>query len=147
MTEWTPSMVEERLIEAAAILRRLPTSRTQGYFTTWPAMVVEFCDLVGQTPEPMRRGPPSAAAISRMEVALTWVQWLECEDAKLLWMRAERKSWKEICWRFGIARATANLRMEYALSVIVWKLNRRPLPSKWSRRFLVNRVRFLSREF
>ncbi|MGE3703340.1 MAG: DUF6362 family protein, partial [Hyphomicrobiaceae bacterium] len=136
--------VEERLVEAATVLRRLPSVRMQGYFSTWPAIFVEFADLVGQTPQPMRPPPPSAAAISRMEAALPWLRWLEADDARLVWMRAEGKPWKAICWRFGIARATANRRMEYGLSVIAWRLNRRPLPSTWSRRFLVDRVRILS---
>ena len=69
MTDWTPAMVDERLVEAAAVLRRLPSVRMRGYFSTWPAMYVEFGDLVDQTPEPMRLPPPSAAAISRMEAA------------------------------------------------------------------------------
>ena len=147
MNDWTPEMIEERFVEAAAVLRRLPAPRSQGYFSTWPITIAEFSDLVGQTPGPMRLPPPSAAAISRMDAALAWLRWLEVEDARLVWMRAEGKAWKAICWRFGIARATANRRMEFALSVIAWRLNRRPLPTKWSRQFLVDRVRFLSSAF
>ena len=44
--------------------------RVPGYFSTWPKTLVEFSDLVGRTPEPMRMPPPSAAAITRMEEAL-----------------------------------------------------------------------------
>jgi hypothetical protein len=40
--DWTPEMVEERLVEAAMVLRRLPAERGQGYFSTWPQMFVEF---------------------------------------------------------------------------------------------------------
>ena len=45
MTEWTPERVEERLIEAASVLKRLPAVRLSGYFSTWPKMKVEFSDL------------------------------------------------------------------------------------------------------
>ena len=38
MSEWTPEMVEERLIEAAAVLKRVPAVRVGGYFNTWPRM-------------------------------------------------------------------------------------------------------------
>ena len=107
-------------------------------------MAVEFSDLVGQTPEPMRLPPPSAAAISRMDTTMPWLTWLEAEDAKLVWARAEGARWKQICWRFGLTRATANRRWNYCLSVIAWRLNRRPIPAKWSRRFLVDRVKFVS---
>jgi len=36
---WTPSLVEERLVEAADILRRLPNQSIRGYFNTWPTYV------------------------------------------------------------------------------------------------------------
>lgn len=123
MADWTPEMVEERLIEAAAVLRRLPAQRGQGYFSTWPQMFVEFSDLVGQTPEPMRLPPPSAAAITRMEHALEWFAWLEPRDSKIVWMRVSGKRWKEICWEVGLARAAAHEHWLYGLCVIVWRLN------------------------
>ncbi len=94
MNDWTPEMVEARFVEAAMVLRRLPAPRSQGYFNTWPKMRVEFADLVGQTPEPMRMPPPSAAAITRMEVTLGWVAWLEPVDAKIVWLRASGRRWK-----------------------------------------------------
>src|SRR5262249_50135665 len=77
MTEWTPEMVEERLVEAAAVLKRLPPATVGGYYNTWPRMKVEFFDPVGRTPRPMRLPPPSATAISRMEATLDWAAWLE----------------------------------------------------------------------
>ena len=59
MDKWTAEMVEERLVDAAQVMRRLPPVRVPGYFNTWPTMVVEFADRVGQHPEPMRLPPPS----------------------------------------------------------------------------------------
>jgi hypothetical protein len=94
-------MVEERLIEAAAVLRRLPAPRKQGYFSTWPTMFVEFGDLVGQTPEPMRLPPPSAAAISRREATLGWMPWLEPLDSKIVWMRSSGERGKDISCEDG----------------------------------------------
>lgn len=140
MADWTRALVEERLVDAAAVMRRLPPVRIGGYFSTWPKMMVEFADLIGQTPEPMRLPAPSAAAISRMEATLPWLRWLEPDDAKLVWMRVEGKPWKPICWRFGIARATANRRFEYGLSLITWKLNGRKVPQKRSRAFVIERA-------
>jgi hypothetical protein len=92
MAEWTRDQVEERLIEAADVLKRLPAPRVPGFFTTWPETMVEFADMVGREREPMRRPPPDPAAISRMEETIRWSRWefLEPEvDAKLLWARAE----------------------------------------------------------
>ena len=138
--------VEARLMEAADVMRRLPAVRVQGYFSTWPTIVPEFGDLVGQEPPLLRRPVPAPDAISRMDEALGWLRWLEPDDAKLVWMRAEGTPWKEVCCRFGIGRTTANRRWEYALSLIVWRLRGRSVPKTWSRSFLTERMRFLSRE-
>src|SRR6478736_5081753 len=116
MDKWTAKMVEERVVDAAQVMRRLPPVRVPGYFSTWPRALVEFADRVGQQPEPMRLPPPSAAAISRMEEALEWLRWLQAEDVKLVWARANQTPWKEVSWQFGIARATANRRWRYGLS-------------------------------
>ncbi len=144
--EWTPAVVEARLDEAADVMRRLPSVRIQGYFSTWPAIVPEFADLVGQEPSGRRRFPPPADAITRMDETLCWLRWLEPDDAKLVWMRAEGRPWKAVCWRFGLARSTANRRYAYALNLIAWRLRKRPVPKKWSKAFLIQRMDFLSSE-
>jgi len=145
MAEWTREQVEERLLEAADVVKRLPDVRVQGYFSMWPKALYEFSDLVGQEPRPLRRPPPPPDAISRMEQTMPWLTWLDPEDAKLVWARAEGSRWKLICWRFGISRATAHRRWEYGLSLIAWRLNGRSIPRKRSRNFVVERVRSLSR--
>lgn len=137
MDKWNVEMVEGRLEEAATVVRRLPSVRVPGYFNTWPAMVAEFADRVGQHPEPMRLPPPSAVAISRMEETLTWLRWLETDDAKLVWARSDRTPWKAICWQFGIGRATANRRWQYGLCLIAWRLNGKSVPAKRSRQYVV----------
>jgi hypothetical protein len=78
------------------------------------------------------------------DASLLWFQWLEPEDAQLLWMRVARTPWKDICQHFSISRATANRRFEYLLSVLSWKLNHGRVPAKWSCRFLVERTKLLS---
>lgn len=141
MAEWTIEEVAERLEEAASVLRRLPEARVRGHHNGWPAMLSEFADLVGREPEPLRPGPPSAAAIGRMEEALRWLRWLEPELGQLVWARAERMRWKAICYRFGISRATANRRRDYALGVIAWRLNGRAPHLRRGRRYVVERAR------
>ena len=85
---WTPKLVEARLAEAAAVLKRLPEPRVQGYFHTWPAHLIEFSDLVEQAPTPMSPPAPSPAAITRMEETLGWTIGLDAVDGKIAWMRA-----------------------------------------------------------
>ena len=70
-----------------------------------------------------------------MEEALEWIRFLDIDDGKLIWARAEGARWKEICWRFGIARATAHRRWRYGVSVIALRLNgKRVLRSQRRRR-------------
>ena len=89
MAEWTRHMVEERITEAAAVLRRLPPVRIAGYFGTWPEIQRTTKELAEGMPRPMRLPPPSSAEISRMEEAITWNRFLEPDHAHLMWARAE----------------------------------------------------------
>ena len=140
MTEWTPSLVEERLSEAAFVLKRLPAERRRGYFNVWPQIVHDFADKVGQEPRPMRV-LPSPAAISRMEETLSWTVGLDPIDGKIVWMRAHGERWKTICWSVGMQRSAAHERWLYALCVIAWRLNGRRVPGKRSRRYIIELVR------
>ena len=140
MTEWTPSLVEERLSEAAFVLKRLPAERRRGYFNVWPQIVHEFADKVGQEPRPMRV-LPSPAAISRMEETLSWTVGLDPIDGKIVWMRAHGERWKAICWSVGMQRSAAHEHWLYALCVIAWRLNGRRVPGKRSRRYIIELVR------
>lgn len=138
---WTPKLVEERLVEAAAVLRRLPGARIRGYFHTWPDYFYEFSDLVGQEPRQTSLPPPSPAAISRMEGTLSWTIGLDPLDGTIVWMRARALPWKAICWRIGLQRSAANERWLYALCVIAMNLNRQPVPKNRSRRSVIGKMR------
>ena len=140
MAEWTRDMVEERVIEAADVLKQMPGLRSQGYFSTWPEIQRSRKELAEALPTPGRRPPPRTSAITRMEETITWNRFLQREEAHLMWARAEGLAWKGICYRFGISRATAHRRWEYALSLIAWRLNGRPENRKRSRSFVVSRV-------
>lgn len=140
MTEWTPSLVEERLSEAAFVLKRLPAERRRGYFNVWPQIVHDFADKVGQEPRPMRV-LPSPAAISRMEETLSWTVGLDPIDGKIVWMRAHGERWKAICWSVGMQRSAAHEHWLYALCVIAFRLNGRRVPGKRSRRYIIELVR------
>ena len=138
--EWTRADVEARLEAAARVMRAQPRVGPRGTFNAWPAYFHEFADKVGQQPE-MRRPLPSPRAVTEAEEAMVWLRWLEVDDARLVWARAERTAWKPICWRFGISRATAVRRHLYALSVIVWRLNGRRVPKKRSMQFVIDGAR------
>jgi hypothetical protein len=139
MTEWTRDRVEERVREAAVVLAKLPGLPSQGYFSTWPDVLLSAREIARQEPKPMRV-LPSPQAITRMEETITWNRFLEPQDAHLMWDRVAGVSWKGICYRFGISRPTAHRRYDYALSVIAWRLNGRQVHHRRGRRFVVARA-------
>ena len=122
---WTPEVVAERLEEAADTLRRLPAVRVQGYFSTWPAVVRDFWEAFGWHDAEVRLGPPAPAAIDRMDETLQWLRWLNPDETRLVWLRAEGVRWKLISARFGVGRTTAWYRWSGALTKIVAELNAR----------------------
>jgi hypothetical protein len=141
-TYWTASLVEERMEEAASVLKRLPPVRVKGYFNVWPTIIPEFSDLVGREPRPMKRPCPSPSEISRMEETLGWTVGLDPVDAKIVWRRAYGERWKRICARFGMALPTVAEHWLYALCVISWQLNGKPFPKNVSRNQILSMARF-----
>jgi hypothetical protein len=97
--------------------------RVQGYFSNWPSVIRDFWEAFGWHQVRVRLGPPSAAAIDRMDEALVWLGWLEPDDARVVWMRASGKRWKNICWKVGLQRSAAHQHWLYALALIAWRLN------------------------
>ena len=136
MADWTTTQVQDRLELAAGVMRQMPGVRPQGFFNAWPEYFHTFADQVGQEPR-MRRPRPSPREITQAEEAMLWLRWLEVDDARLVWARAEGTAWKPICWQFGISRATANRRWQYGLAIIVWRLNGKRVPGKRSMGFVV----------
>ena len=139
MGDWTPTTVEDQLESAADVFRSLPEVNPKGYFNAWPEYFHSFADKVGQEPG-LRRPRPGPRQITQAEETLLWLRWLDPGDARLLWLRANRKQWKPICWELGVSRATANRRWQYGIAVIVWRLNGRRVPGKRSMEFIVAKV-------
>ena len=75
-----------------------------------------------------------------------WLDRLVERDAVLLRMYGEGVPWKTICAQLGMSRASANRQLRYLLTVVAWKLNGRVIPARWSRRYLLDRDRELSRD-
>ena len=135
MGEWTTTRVEDRLESAADVFRTLPGVMPQGFFNAWPEYFHSFADKVGQEPQ-MRQPRPGPRQITEAEEALLWLRWLERDNARIVWLRAERTPWKPICWQMGISRATANRRWQYGIAIMVWKLNGKRVPKKRSMEFV-----------
>lgn len=130
--EWTIDDVAARFVEAAKTARRLPPDRSPGYASAWPALQRMAADLGKQSGKDRKLHiPPSPAAVEQMLETIRWMQWLETEARHLVWMRADRWDWKEICRRVGGDRTTAWRRWNKALQIVADQLNLLcTLPSK-----------------
>jgi len=81
---WSADWVQQRLIEAYAVERRLPHARRRLLIASaWPSMKVEFSDIVGRADDDRKERfhsweyaqlGASAADISRMEQAHDWLR-------------------------------------------------------------------------
>ncbi|MBF0371616.1 MAG: hypothetical protein HQL52_19440 [Magnetococcales bacterium] len=124
--KWDVKMVALRLEEAAETIKRLPLTglKPASFISSWPPILREFYEAYGWDEVHIRLGPPSSEAISRMDEVMEWLRWLEPDDVRLLWLRAERVRWKLIQRRFGLARSTVSAHWKAALFQIVAILNR-----------------------
>ena len=117
MTRLDVAGVENRLREAVVLRQAL---------AQMPALL-EQRNACARMAEP-------ALAISNIAEALSWLEWLDEEEADLVTARLEGARWKLICWRFGISRPTAHRRWRHALRLIAWHLSGRAVPAGCSRR-------------
>ena len=134
---WTPSLVEERLVEAADVLKRLPEERVQGYFSVWPEVVRSVYDAFGWHDPVLKRPWQSPASIDRMDETFRWLHWLDPDEVRLVWLRAEGVRWKLISHRFGINRSTAWRHWTFALIKVAGFLNGARATEVWQQ----NRLR------
>jgi hypothetical protein len=100
---WTPTLLAERLAEAADVLDRLPEPRVRGFYSLLPLLP----DGPAGDGARARPAAPAPEAIDRMDVAIGWLCWLDPEERRLVWLRAEGLPWKRITHRLGIGRTTA----------------------------------------
>jgi len=125
--QWTKEQVAERFEAAVRTLRRLPPVRVRGYISSWPEIIYTKREIAMMDQKP-KRWSPTAEAISEMEETCKWINLLtEIDDRKIIWYRASRLPWKEICIKLGVARSTANWRWQNAILTITNKLNKFPM--------------------
>ena len=61
--------------------------------------------------------------ISQMEEVFSWIHFLpKISDRRIIWLRAARTPWQEVCVELGICRTTANYKWKNAILRITKKL-------------------------
>jgi hypothetical protein len=128
MPEWTPARVEERLRKAIALKARLTqfgqampdaSRRNEADFS---APLSEGTRGIGGIGRP-RAGGAGDDVVRLATEALSWLHWLDAEDAGIVLGRLEGARWKMVCWRYGISRPTADRRWRFSLALIAWRLS------------------------
>ena len=143
MTHWTPRLVEARLAEAAAILKRLPTDQTKGHLGHLPNPAADLSRPPVCTTPAVRA--PTPVSVQRMKEAVAWTRDLSTQDYEIVWARAFGIPWKAICRTVGLQRTAAHMHWTVALSRIALRLNGRRLERNASQRRVVQRARAAKR--
>jgi hypothetical protein len=119
---WNIQRVTDRFQEAAVTARRLPPARVQGYAAFWPDINRQSWE--GYADERIvLRFTASPGAIDRFGETVRWLKWLDEDQRRLVWLRAQYVPWREICNRTGLIRKTAWRRYQHALAIVVVHLN------------------------
>ena len=66
---------------------------------------------------------PSPRDIAQMEECFDWLRLVAPGDARIIWMRAEGRRWREVCIEAGCVRQTAWRRWVAALATIATRVN------------------------
>ena len=121
---WNEHVVLAYLREAAAIHRRLPPVRVQGYQTLWPEMIKDdwsrLYDLVNAK---TRLGSPMPPEVTYQEAVMEWLRWLDRHDQQIIWMRANNLPWKLLVDELGQSKPTLWRRLRANLALIASRLD------------------------
>ena len=96
--------VEARLQSAALTLRRLPKDQMQGYNSTWPEVIQPTTDAEKTNIKKLKIIPSAQDITDMEEVLFVWMKYLDDNDCKLVWKRADRVPWKDVCEELNISR-------------------------------------------
>ena len=124
--------VWSRICEAADTMKALQvTIGPAGFKSSWPDIVRGGWGLLDgntgrfQTMEEPRPAPPQGRKIDEMDEALTWLDWLDKRDQRVVWSRANGSDWWKIAQIIKRSERTAIRLRDGAISLIVLRLNKK----------------------
>lgn len=107
--------LKRQLKFAANIMKRLPGVKVQGYRQFWPQIIHSEEERVYWEAEEYRK-LPTKVEIDLMEKILEYYKPLEPFETKLVWQRAEGKTWKCLSADLGYSRASLASKYDTAIS-------------------------------
>lgn len=87
----TTDEIRENLIFAANIMRRLPPVKVQGYICSWPKCCMDEDDYKNEKEIWMM---PLPEEITAMENILGWLEYINYETRRIVWLRSCGMGWK-----------------------------------------------------
>ncbi|WP_439815940.1 DUF6362 family protein [Zavarzinia sp. CC-PAN008] len=129
---WTGQDVADWLAEAADTLARLPDpdgAWRRRMHAAWPDIVQAPALAQASRSGRTRPGPPSAAAIDRLDKVIAWLSWLDPAQRRIAWALASGISASRLRAMIGCHRNTIANRHAAALQRIAGRLNAEARPS------------------
>lgn len=121
--KWTYKDVAYAFERAIRTLKLLPGEKVRGYRTLWPDINYTEAEILQQTASRHLKLRPKAEDVTNLEKVLEWITWVDVDDRKIIWARANRLPWKVVCRQIGFERTRAWELWRTSLNKIANKLN------------------------
>lgn len=134
-SRWTGGDVAALLDEAVDTLLRMPGEGPAQVRSCMPAPLREEAEVfanavsAGRYEEMVvRRGPASAAAVSRLDMVLGWMAWLADTEVTLVWAVAMGVKFSALARRRGVSRQAEHQRWMGVILKLTRRLNAEKVP-------------------
>jgi hypothetical protein len=120
--------VFEQIKRATRTLRKLPPDVASPKFCNWPDIIRSFYEIWrdGVTTPP--RIGLSAKQITEMDQVIRWLAWLTQHPAygkeytRIIWARAENRSWRKIGTVVGLSKDACRLRFRHGVFALFYAI-------------------------
>jgi len=119
------SEVFEQIERSVRTLRKLPRVTVRQRFCNWPDIIRSFHEAYGYNDPDPPRIVPTAKQLTELDQAIRWLAWISqygAEYPRIIWARAERRSWRSIAGIAGLSKDTCRERFRIGLHGIYYAL-------------------------
>ncbi len=118
-SQWNIKIIANRFEECVSVFDRLPGEKMSTGAGFWPDIVYTENELSEQEKREKTYLRPLPEEITRAEEMLTWITWVNEGERNLIWLRAQRMSWRNIKRETGFPVTTARRYWTTALEKII----------------------------